>query len=126
MSAETFPQAELPAVDPDALTRLERFGGPTLLREMIALFLQIAPGRLDAARAAVAAGDVTAAEDALHSLKSSSAQLGAMRLSRLCEQGELLARDAMVTEITELLMESRVEHRRAAEWLMNERAARCS
>ena len=30
---------ELPATDPDALTRLERFGGIKLLDEMIALFL---------------------------------------------------------------------------------------
>ena len=45
MSTATFPHAELPAVDPEALTRLERFGGAKLLREMIGLFLEIAPER---------------------------------------------------------------------------------
>ena len=64
MSAETSAlRQSCPPSIREALTRLERFGGRKLLREMIALFLQIAPGRLDAARAAVAAGDVTAAED---------------------------------------------------------------
>jgi hypothetical protein len=40
---------ELPATDPDALTRLERFGGVKLLDEMIALFLLNARERITAA-----------------------------------------------------------------------------
>ncbi len=126
MSTAPSTHAELPAVDPEALTRLERFGGTKLLREMIALFLELAPGRLAAAEAAVAGGKGTTAEDSLHSLKSSSAQLGAMKLSRLSEQGEVLARDAMVTEITGLLAESRAELVRVEAWLIDERDARCA
>ncbi|MFL5607241.1 MAG: Hpt domain-containing protein [Gemmatimonadaceae bacterium] len=126
MSTASLITAELPAVDPEALTRLERFGGTKLLREMIALFLEVAPGRLAAAETAVAKIDVMAAEHALHSLKSSSAQLGATRLSRLSEQGEVLARTATVTEITELLRESRAELVRVEAWLLNERDARCA
>jgi HPt (histidine-containing phosphotransfer) domain-containing protein len=83
---------ELPSLDQSALDRLQRFGGGKLLREMIALFLAAAPERIAAARAGVETGDAPAAEMALHSLKSSSAQLGAMRMQRLCEQGEALAR----------------------------------
>jgi len=122
----TFTNAELPAVDPEALVRLERFGGSKLLREMIALFLEIAPERLAAAEAAVAEGDAEGVEGALHSLKSSSAQLGALKLSRLSEQGEVLARSALVTSITELLEESRAELARVAAWLDGERDARCT
>jgi two-component system, sensor histidine kinase and response regulator len=126
MSTASLITAELPAVDPEALTRLERFGGTKLLREMIALFLEVAPGRLAAAEMAVAQSDTIAVENALHSLKSSSAQLGAMKLSRLSEQAEARARTAMVMEITELLRESRAELVRVEVWLLNERDARCS
>ena len=83
---------QLPATDPDALARLERFGGFKLLDEMIALFLENARDRLAAAATALGAGDTLAIENAMHSLKSSSAQLGALRLSRLCEQAEVIAR----------------------------------
>ena len=76
---------ELPATDRDALTRLERFGGIRLLDEMIGLFLGIAPERLAAAAAGLDQGDAVATENAMHALKSSSAQLGALRLSRLAE-----------------------------------------
>ncbi len=123
-SATTRHAAELPDVDPDALTRLERFGGSKLLREMIALFVQIAPTRLHAAQGAVAEGRLATAENELHSLKSSAAQLGAMRLSRLSDQGELLARGGMVTGITELLSECRTELMRVESWLAGEREAR--
>ena len=83
---------ELPALDPEALDRLKRFGGGKLLREMIALFLVAAPERLAAASAGVETGNTSEMEMALHSLKSSSAQLGALRMQRLSERGELLAR----------------------------------
>jgi HPt (histidine-containing phosphotransfer) domain-containing protein len=97
---------ELPALDPAALDRLKRFGGGKLLREMIALFLVAAPERLAAARAGVDAGDASEMEMALHSLKSSSAQLGAMRMQRLSEQGEQLARSgsAGLADAIELLV----------------------
>ena len=48
---------ELPATDPDALTRLERFGGHQAAREMIALFLENAPERLTAAAHGLVAGE---------------------------------------------------------------------
>lgn len=113
---------ELPATDRDALARLERFGGRKLLHEMIALFLAIAPERLAAAGAGVGAGDASAVENALHSLKSSSAQLGALRLSRLCEQGESIARGGTVEGAATVLDESRSELRRVEAWLASVRA----
>ena len=111
-------EPELRAVDPDALARLERFGGAKLLREMIALYLENAPERLGAAEAGITTGDAAAAENALHSLKSSSAQLGAMRLSRLCEEGETLARSGILSGVTEIVEAGRTELARVREWLL--------
>lgn len=105
------------ALDPDALARLRRFGGDTLLREMIGLYLEGAPERLASARAACETGDVMAAELALHSLKSSSAQLGAARLSRLSDQGEVLARAGALEGIGEIVGEMEDELVRVRSWL---------
>ena len=84
--------ATIPSVDSSALARLERFGGRKLLVEMIALFEAAGPQRVAAARAGLVSGDTSATELALHSLKSSSAQLGAVRLGRLSEAGENVTR----------------------------------
>ena len=111
-------------MDPDALARLERFGGLKLLREMIALYLENAPERLAAAEAGVASGDVASTENALHSLKSSSAQLGALRLSRLCEEGETIARSGKLDGIAEIVATGRAELAVVQDWLHGIRDAR--
>ena len=110
-----------PALDPAALDRLKRFGGGKLLNEMIALFLAAAPERIAAARQGTDAGDAPAAEMALHSLKSSSAQLGAMRMQRLSEQGEQLARAGDLSIVGFLVMDLEDEFTRVHTWLTNAR-----
>lgn len=74
-----------------ALERLRRFGGDTLLSQMIDLFVSTAPPRLDAAYAAASSRDCGGVQAALHALKSSAGQLGATSLQQLCEEGETLA-----------------------------------
>lgn len=107
--------------DAGALERLRRFGGGKLLREMIALFLVSAPERLTAARNATVAMDLGNAELALHSLKSSSAQLGAMHMHRLCDEGERRTRDGSLAGVPTLLDELEHEFARVREWLINAR-----
>jgi HPt (histidine-containing phosphotransfer) domain-containing protein len=103
--------------DPDALARLRRFGGDKLLHEMIGLYLAAAPERLAAAKAGLASGDRAAAELALHSLKSSSAQLGAVRVGKLSERGETIARTGSTDGIAEIIEEMEAELARATRWL---------
>ena len=74
--------------DADALKRLERFGGLKLREELTKLFLQEAPARIAAARAAHEGGDIVLVRSMAHALKSSAAQMGAPRVSSLCEQIE--------------------------------------
>ena len=115
---------QLPAIDREALTRLERFGGIKLLHEMIALFLENARERLATAADGLDAGDAGATENAMHSLKSSSAQLGALRLSRLCEQAETIARGGTLRGMAALLDECRDELARVDAWLAGVRSER--
>ncbi len=109
--------AELPSFDSAALERLKRFGGGKLLGEMIALFLESAPERISSARTGVTDDDAKTAEMALHSLKSSSAQLGAMRMYRLCEQGETLSRTGQLDIVSLLVSDIEQEYPRVQLWL---------
>lgn len=104
-------------MDQAALDRLKRFGGGKLLREMISLFLAAAPERLAAARSAAEAGDAAPAELALHSLKSSSAQLGAPRMQQLSERGEQLAKAGALGEVARVVAELETEFAQVHAWL---------
>jgi HPt (histidine-containing phosphotransfer) domain-containing protein len=110
-----------PATDVTALDRLKRFGGGSLLDKMIELFLVAAPERIEAASRAHAAGDAEGAERALHSLKSSSAQLGAVRMQRLSERGERLARAGAPDGMTQLTSALEEELARVRAWLLGAR-----
>ena len=111
----------LPETDVAALDRLRRFGGGSLLDKMIELYLVAAPERIEAAARAHAAGDAEGAERALHSLKSSSAQLGAVRMQRLSEQGEVLARAGALDEVGPLTSALEEELARVRVWLLGAR-----
>jgi FOG: HPt domain len=113
--------ADAPALDPAALERLNRFGGGKLLREMIRLFLMAAPERIAAARAGLEGGDANAVEMALHALKSSSAQLGAMRMQKLCERGEMLGRAGTLEPVTAIVRDLEEELVQVEAWLTRER-----
>ena len=112
---------ELPTRDAAALDRLHRFGGDKLLHEMIRLFMENAPQRIAAAGAAVDGGDAPAAELSLHSLKSSSAQLGALRMQRLSEQGEKLAHAGDLMIVGLLVQDLEEEWDRVRSWLADVR-----
>ncbi|MEO8563596.1 MAG: Hpt domain-containing protein [bacterium] len=116
-------EVESNPTDPDALARLRRFGGDKLLREMIELYLQAAPERMAAARVATENGDRPGAELALHSLKSSSAQLGAARVGKLSERGENIARAGSLVGVHEILNEMETELVKVTAWLTSVREA---
>jgi len=81
MSAEAL-------LEPEAIDRLLGFGGPKLVRGMVELFVKNAPPKVADAREALDCGDAAALRTALHALKSSAGQLGAMTVFRACVAGE--------------------------------------
>jgi HPt (histidine-containing phosphotransfer) domain-containing protein len=117
MNANPTPVADSPANDATALERLRRFGGAKLLGEMISLFLEAAPERIAAVRAAHDASNAAGAEIALHSLKSSCAQLGAMRMQRLSEEGEHSTRGGSLDGLLHLTDELDRELALVRQWL---------
>lgn len=73
-----------PVSDPDALGRLSNWGGEKLVTEMVGLFLSQAPERIWALRAGIRDHAPLEVERAAHALKSSSGQVGALRVQALC------------------------------------------
>lgn len=78
-------------IDPEAIERLEEWGGPDLVRKMIRLFLENAPERLGLIRTGLESGELEVAERGAHSLKSSSGNVGARELHLVCAEMEDLA-----------------------------------
>ena len=81
-------------LDPNAIKRLEEWGGPSLARKMVRLFLDTSQERVDQVRQGLAVGTLEEAERGAHSLKSSAGNLGATRLQEISATMEdLLARE---------------------------------
>jgi len=68
----------------------------SLVKKVIDLYLEHAPGLVDNIRQALDSGDCDAARSAAHSLKSSSANVGAVNLSAQCKDLEDAAREGNV------------------------------
>ncbi|MCX7171860.1 MAG: response regulator, partial [Proteobacteria bacterium] len=82
-----------PAVlESGSIETISALGGETLLRKIIGLYLDSAQPLLQSLRTALEDNDPEAARRAAHTLKSSSANLGASRLGQLCSAIEADAR----------------------------------
>ena len=93
LSAAPVPVPEMP-VDPAVLEgfrELQEPGAPDVVTEFIDLFLGDLPGRLTAIREAAALGDVEQVRANAHALKSSAGYIGALPLSRMCQELEAAA-----------------------------------
>jgi len=80
----------------DKIRMLERDGAVGLVARLIGLYLQGTPALVERMRQAAAAADYEALRAAAHSLKSSSANVGAMKLHDLCRELELQAHQRQV------------------------------
>lgn len=97
-------------LDPAVLQGLKELGGdddPGLFLELVDLFLQDAPKRMEDIRRGLEQDDVQLVERAAHTLKSSSANIGAITLSSLCKRMEEEARERRKAGLSELYVTSR-------------------
>jgi HPt (histidine-containing phosphotransfer) domain-containing protein len=86
---------------------LDSFGGDVdFLGEMLDTFFEDSPRQLAAMREGLARGDLEMVRRAAHSLKSNSANFGALALSARCKELEMLAKggalqggDALLSQI---------------------------
>jgi CheY-like chemotaxis protein/HPt (histidine-containing phosphotransfer) domain-containing protein len=80
--------------------------------ELIDLFLRDTPARVRSMESAIRQSDAPALRDAAHSLKGSSNNLGARRLSKLCADLEHLAKDAKLGDAARLFGKAAEEYER--------------
>jgi HPt (histidine-containing phosphotransfer) domain-containing protein len=95
-----------------SLRELQEEGEPDILEEVGGLFLKHAPDKISAIENAVEKKDANALKLAAHSLKSSSAYVGAMRLSTLCKDLEMIGRSGSTEGAEEKSDALKMEFRR--------------
>lgn len=109
----SYDAAETLEFDPIAIERLRAVAGdqgPTFVAEMAELFLGETRKTLDDLQAGCDEKDWKVVARLAHSLKSSSATLGAMRLSAVCRALELDTKDGTASPRTQDLVASVLKH----------------
>jgi HPt (histidine-containing phosphotransfer) domain-containing protein len=76
----------------DELLSFADDGDPELLVDLIKMFLDDSPSKVDAVNEGLAVGDFDKAERAAHSLKGSSGNLGARLVQDICEKLQVSTR----------------------------------
>ena len=106
-AAQTGPASGL---DP-LVTNPLRSGKGDLWQRLIVIYAKTAPEAMTKLEQALALGDAAAVSLTAHSLKSSSANMGAARLAYLLYQIETMARNAQIETAQDLMIEIRSEFR---------------
>ncbi len=93
----------------DNIRSLQMEGAPDILAQIIQIYLGDTPKLLKKIEEGIARGDAAAVQTAAHSLKSSSANLGALQLSTLCKAMENCGREAALDEAPQLLKQIKAQ-----------------
>ncbi len=88
--------------------------GDALASKVIRTYLEDMPAGIARMQAAAAARDAEALQKAAHSMKSSSANVGAERLARLCRDLEMIGRSGTTDGTSSLLEDATGEFARVA------------
>lgn len=113
-----------PPIDDEVIGELRAIGQPgepSLLAEMIDLYIEDGVERLSAVREAMGAGDGNGLAEAAHALKGSSSNFGAHLLQRLCRELVLLGRTGHVDRAAAQIDAVEREFHRVREALERER-----
>lgn len=86
----------------------------------LAVYLSEAPEIIERIEGAVEAGDADEIRAAAHSLKSSSGNIRANRLSELMAELEHLGRDGKTVEAAQMIESAKAEHERVMAYLRSE------
>jgi signal transduction histidine kinase/DNA-binding response OmpR family regulator len=114
--------SRLPLIDAGVLRNIAALARPALLNSMIELYLQHSPPLITAIELAVASGQAEALQEALHTFKSSTANLGGLRLATLTKECEMLVREGGIAKAAPTVQRLRREYQDFCSALMQERS----
>jgi len=129
LALRALPEAErrdlsrMPLIDAGVLRNIAALAKPTLLNSMIDLYLQHSPGLVGAIEAAAANMQPEALSQAVHTLKSSTANLGGTRLATVAKECELLVREGGITQAAPIVARIRKEHEEFCAALTDKRSS---
>ncbi len=108
--------ADLPLIDQQAIENLRALNpgdNDEFLREIVAIYLEDTPQRLAELDQSLAAGDVSKFTRAAHSIKGSSANLGASTVRAAAEKLEHQSGKQGLADVAGLMAEVKAEFARA-------------
>ena len=100
----SMPAHQTPSLDKELIDTL-RARRPALLARLITVYLDFAPSALTVMRSAIGEKHATSLGTAAHSLKSSSANVGAVRITEFCRLLEVMARQNQLDGCEEIFTE---------------------
>jgi TMAO reductase system sensor TorS len=128
LALRTLPEPErrdlsrLPLVDASVLRNIAALANPTLLNSMIDLYLHHSPDLIEAVETAADNMRADELSQAVHTLKSSTANLGGARLAMVAKECEVLAREGGVAQAARIVPRIRKEYQEFCAALMRERS----
>jgi two-component system, sensor histidine kinase len=114
--------SRVPLIDTGVLRNIAALAKPTLLNSMIDLYLRHSPGLIEAIETAAANLQGDALSQAVHALKSSTANLGGTRLAMVAKECEVLAREGGISQAAPIVPRIRREYQEFCAALMRERS----
>jgi HPt (histidine-containing phosphotransfer) domain-containing protein len=107
---------DLPTIDLDAITNLRELNpgdNGEFLREIVGIYIEDTPRRIADLKACLATSDVLTFTRAAHTIKGSSANVGAQVLKGIAERLELISRREGLSGVGPLIAECEAEFGRA-------------
>jgi TMAO reductase system sensor TorS len=121
-SAATAAAMDIAVIDTQVLRNIAALGRPALLGSLIDLYLEHSRPLLETIESAIRGREPAGLPEALHTLKSSSANLGGARLTELLRECESLAQERGAAAVSQLARVPAAHHE-FCEALIRERSA---
>jgi HPt (histidine-containing phosphotransfer) domain-containing protein len=109
--------SDIPTIDPDAISNLKELNpgdNGDFLREIVCIYIEDTPKRIAELKASLASGDIEVFTRAAHTIKGSSANVGALALKGVAERLEFLSRREGLVGVAQLVADCDSEFAKAA------------
>jgi HPt (histidine-containing phosphotransfer) domain-containing protein len=102
-----------PIIDPDAIANLRQLNpddGGEFMREIIGIYIEDTPKRIEELKKTLASGDTAAFARAAHTIKGSSSNVGAQALRAVAERLEKAARSEGLGAVAPIVAECEAQY----------------